>query len=81
MKKKSWLLTLLTIFMVITTACGGGGGSESAGGEVSLDDVEAASMDMKNDTTPVKIQYWHAHADAQLEGLNYMIAEFQKKYP
>ncbi|UNK18891.1 ABC transporter substrate-binding protein [Paenibacillus sp. N3/727] len=81
MRKKTWLLSLLTIFMVISTACGGNGGSESAGGEVSVDDVEAASMDMKNDTTPIEIQYWHSHADAQLEGLDYMIAEFQKKYP
>ncbi|MFF3923685.1 ABC transporter substrate-binding protein [Paenibacillus lactis] len=82
MKKKTWLLTLLTIVMIMTTACAGGsGGSGNAGGEVNLDDVEAASMDLKNDTTPIKIQYWHSHAEAQLEGLNYMIGEFQKKYP
>lgn len=78
MKKKSWLLTLMAIFMVISTACGG---NETTGGEVNLDDVEAASMDLKNDTTPIKIQYWHSHADAQLDGLNRMISEFQKKYP
>lgn len=33
------------------------------------------------DTTPITIQYWHSHAENQMEGLNYMIAEFNKKYP
>lgn len=34
-----------------------------------------------DDDTPVTIQYWHAHAENQMGGVNYMIEEFTKKYP
>ncbi|WP_010278315.1 ABC transporter substrate-binding protein [Paenibacillus senegalensis] len=34
-----------------------------------------------DDDTPITIQYWHAHADNQMPGVEYMIEEFTKKYP
>lgn len=40
----------------------------------------AAAVD-PDDDTPVTIEYWHAHADNQMPGVEYMIEEFNKKYP
>ncbi|CAM4447530.1 ABC transporter substrate-binding protein [Paenibacillus tarimensis] len=73
MKMKKWMTAVLAGTMAIgITACAG---SNNTG-------VEPAAMEaLKEDTTPITIQYWHAHAEAQLEGLNYMIGEFSKKYP
>ncbi|MFI2858666.1 extracellular solute-binding protein [Paenibacillus sp. JSM ZJ436] len=74
MKMKKWLNTTLALTLAVgLSACGGGADEEAA--------VAMADPSMKEDTTPVTIQYWHAHAEAQLEGLNRMVGEFEKKYP
>ena len=71
---KKWLsMALATTLAVGLTACGGSGGDSGS--------AAAADPKLKEDKTPVTIQYWHAHAENQLEGLNYMIGEFSKKYP
>lgn len=70
------LISLLAIAMVlITSACSGSNSGSSAG------EATPAPTPAVEDKTPVKIQYWHAHAEAQMEGVNYMIDEFHKKYP
>lgn len=72
---KSWLkiltLCMLTFSLV---ACSSGGASEGTNGAAKTEPV-------KEDTTPITIQYWHSHAETQTEGLNYMLTEFNKKYP
>ncbi|BFH12153.1 hypothetical protein J6TS7_54190 [Paenibacillus dendritiformis] len=76
MDMKSWLRPLLAGMLAISlTACSGGEGAGTTA------DVKAPPAGLKDDTTPVTIQYWHAHAEAQLKGLNAQIAAFQKKYP
>lgn len=76
MDMKSWLRPLLAGALAISlTACSGGEGAGTTA------DVKAPPAGLKEDTTPVTIQYWHAHAEAQIEGLNAQIAAFQKKYP
>lgn len=69
-KKKKWFSTaLISLFTAASLAgCSGSGEADMPKGD-------------PNDKTPVTIQYWHAHAEAQLGGLNYMIEEFRKKYP
>ncbi|NMO97386.1 ABC transporter substrate-binding protein [Paenibacillus lemnae] len=75
MKMKKWLNTALAVTLAVgLSACGGGTGENEAA-------TASADPAMKEDTTPVTIQYWHAHAEAQLEGLNRMIDEFSQKYP
>ncbi|GIP41398.1 ABC transporter substrate-binding protein [Paenibacillus sp. J31TS4] len=71
-KKAASLFAVLALTAVSTLGCSSGGGAEEAG---------AVAPSASEDQTPVTIQYWHAHADVQLEGLNYMLAEFKKKYP
>ncbi|TVY09729.1 ABC transporter substrate-binding protein [Paenibacillus cremeus] len=74
MKSKKWLsISVLAALTASTLAACGGGGDKPA----ALPDAKA----VEEDKTPITIQYWHSHADAQLAGLNYMIAEFNKKYP
>lgn len=70
-KKKKWLGTALTALLIVVSlaGCSGSGAAE---------DMPKGDP---NDTTPVTIQYWHSHAEAQMGGLNYMIEEFRKKYP
>lgn len=76
MNVKRWVTPVLAgVLTAGLAACSGGGtpaGTTGAG---------AAPAEAKPDTTPVTIQYWHAHAEAQLAGLNDMIEEFKKKYP
>ena len=84
MKKKSKLFTtILAAFMVfVVTACGStnsSNGGQTNAGTSNAPAVEAAKV--VEDTSPVTIQYWHSHAEAQMEGLNYMLEEFSKKYP
>lgn len=71
MIKKKWLSTVMVALFTAASlvGCSKSGGSE----EMPKGDP--------NDTTPVTIQYWHSHAEAQMGGVNYMISEFQKKYP
>ncbi|ALS29926.1 ABC transporter substrate-binding protein [Paenibacillus sp. 32O-W] len=73
-KKALSVLAVSGMAFASILGCSGSGGSSSSGD--ILDAEEAAQ-----DTTPITIQYWHSHAEAQLEGLDYMLAEFHKKYP
>lgn len=71
-------ITLLAVVMVmLTSACSG---TKSAN-DTNDGGNSPAPTPVVEDTTPVKIQYWHSHAEAQMAGVNYMIEEFQKKYP
>lgn len=73
---KQWTTAAMAGTLAVSiTACGGG--SAVSGTDAS----KKADSGLKNDTTPVKIQYWHSHAEAQLGGLNDMVEEFTKKYP
>ncbi|ALS24000.1 ABC transporter substrate-binding protein [Paenibacillus naphthalenovorans] len=73
MKMKKWMTAMAAGTLAASlAACSGGTTTE---GTAQADDG------LKDDTTPVTIQYWHSHAEAQMEGLNYMVAEFSKKYP
>ncbi|GAB7054467.1 MULTISPECIES: ABC transporter substrate-binding protein [unclassified Paenibacillus] len=73
MKMKKWMTAMAAGTLAASlAACSGGTTTE---GTVQAD------AGLKDDTTPVTIQYWHSHAEAQMEGLNYMVAEFSKKYP
>lgn len=76
MNMKKWTTTVITGTVAVSlTACGGGTGASGSGAS------ETADPGLKNDTTPVTIQYWHSHAEAQMAGLNDMIEAFKKKYP
>lgn len=78
MNMRPWMKTIVAGTLAVSlTACGGG--TATTGGSGS--GAPVADPEMKEDTTPITIQYWHAHAEAQLEGLNYMVEEFSKKYP
>lgn len=69
-QKKRWMSTALASMFLAASLAGCSGK-----GEAGLPKGDP------NDTTPVTIQYWHAHAEAQMGGVNYMIEEFRKKYP
>lgn len=73
------LFTLLTLVMLMVTAACSGSGSNSTAGSNAGEATPAPAV--VEDTTPVTIQYWHAHAEAQMKGVNFMIEEFKKKYP
>ncbi|GAB2723656.1 ABC transporter substrate-binding protein [Paenibacillus thermoaerophilus] len=76
MNMKKWTTAVITGTVAVSlTACGGGTGASGSGAS------ETADPGLKNDTTPVTIQYWHSHAEAQMSGLNDMIEAFKKKYP
>lgn len=85
MKTLKWLNPVLAIILTLTlAACGSNtntAGSADAAGKGNNSSAPVADSGLKDDTTPVKIQYWHAHGDAQIEGLNKMIEAFQAKYP
>ncbi|MGG1599476.1 ABC transporter substrate-binding protein [Paenibacillus naphthalenovorans] len=73
MKMKKWMTAMAAGTLAASlAACSGGTTTEG---------TAQADAGLKDDTTPVTIQYWHSHAEAQMEGLNYMVAEFSKKYP
>lgn len=73
MKMKKVLQTMTVAALAATSLIGCSSGKEE--GEAP------AAPPAEEDRTPVTIQYWHAHADNQMEGLNFMIKEFQEKYP
>ncbi|MCM3634691.1 ABC transporter substrate-binding protein [Paenibacillus camelliae] len=82
--KKKWMTTMMAGGLaLVVTACGSGdannGGQSSANANNAPAPVEAAKV--VESTEPITIQYWHSHAEAQMEGLNYMLEEFSKKYP
>ncbi|MDQ1912242.1 ABC transporter substrate-binding protein [Paenibacillus sp. GD4] len=77
MKMKKWLAPVVLTAVAAASITGCGAGTEESSGGTPLKDAKAAA----EDTTPVTIQYWHSHAEAQMPGLNYMLEEFAKKYP
>lgn len=78
------VLALVTaIIMVIVVGCSSGNtGKTNTPPESSNkpSNNEAAPPAPEN-TDPIKIQYWHSHAEAQMPALEYMLEEFNKKYP
>ncbi len=75
MKMKQWLLLVTLLTMTVTSAVGC---SKSQAKEEATTVPPAPAQE---DTTPIKIQYWHSHDEDQTAGLDYMIKEFNKKYP
>lgn len=78
MKVNKWVKTITAASVVVALAAGCGSsnsGSKNDPGGASNGDGGS------NEPKPVTIQYWHAHAEPQLEGLNYMIDEFKKVAP
>jgi len=74
-KMKQWLLLVTLLMLTVTSAVGC---SESQAKEEAATVPPAPAQE---DTTPIKIQYWHSHDEDQTAGLDYMIKEFNKKYP
>lgn len=73
MKLTKWLPMLALSSLMLSTVVGCSSGSE---------EQPAASLaPVVEDNSPITIQYWHSHAEVQMPAVNYMIAEFQKKYP
>ncbi|MFH5182036.1 ABC transporter substrate-binding protein [Paenibacillus sp. TAB 01] len=70
MRKKWFTIPAASLALMMSIV-----GCSSGSGQV--EDAKTAA----EDNTPITIQYWHSHADTQIEALNYMIAEFHKKYP
>lgn len=88
MKNSKWFKTaLIGTFTLALAACSSGTGTNTNNGNTNAanggknDAAVMADAALKEDTTPVTIQYWHSHAEAQLEGLNKMIESFKEKYP
>ncbi|CAG7649443.1 ABC transporter substrate-binding protein [Paenibacillus allorhizosphaerae] len=77
MNMRKWLSVLAVSSITLTTAVGCGNSADKPGGQASGDVAPPAV----EDNSPVTIQYWHSHADVQMGAVNYMIGEFQKKYP
>lgn len=80
MKFKKWFTTMtaLTLILTLIVGCSSNSGSGSPSSSPAAGSGDSGGS---KDTKPVTIQYWHAHADSQLEGLNYMIEEFKKVAP
>jgi len=78
MKSLSKAISLLTIIAMLVISGCSSGNSGKGGNSPSSNIPEAPPVE---DKTPIKIEYWHSHAEAQLPGLDYMIAEFNKVYP
>ncbi|NOU94821.1 extracellular solute-binding protein [Paenibacillus sp. LMG 31456] len=73
MKLNKWLSVLTVSSMSLGLAVGCSNNAAEKTTEVAKAPVA--------DNSPITIQYWHSHAEPQIAALNYMIAEFQKKYP
>ncbi|CAG7654650.1 ABC transporter substrate-binding protein [Paenibacillus allorhizosphaerae] len=71
--KPQKILLSLSLSAVAFTGCSSGSPASSSGS------VEAPPL--KEDNSPITIQYWHSHPETQLEGMKLIIAEFNKKYP
>jgi sn-glycerol 3-phosphate transport system substrate-binding protein len=72
-KTVSAMLLSLSIAMIGTVGCSSSTGTPQPAA------VDAPPL--KEETTPITIQYWHSHPETQLEGMKLMISEFNKKYP
>ncbi|TVY02415.1 ABC transporter substrate-binding protein [Paenibacillus cremeus] len=75
MKLKKWISAMAISSLMLTAV---GCSSTPAGGAA---DEAKAPPPASDDKSPITIQYWHSHNDDQIKTLNYMIGEFQKKYP
>ncbi|MGZ9585547.1 ABC transporter substrate-binding protein [Paenibacillus marinisediminis] len=76
MKAKRWFKAILACTLALSlAAC-----STSQSTEGSSEPAAAKPVEQE-DKTPITIQYWHSHAEAQMPGLNYMLQEFNKEYP
>ena len=74
MKHKKWLsLTVMAALFGSVIGCS----NSNTGAESKIADAKTAA----EDNSPITIQYWHSHSDEQMAGVNYMISEFNKKYP
>ena len=75
------------VLAVLVTACSGGAATQTqdnSGTNASTSTGgtnTSAPAPAEPSNEPITIQYWHSHAEAQMEGLNYMVEEFHKKYP
>lgn len=76
MKMKKWLVASTTAMLVMSSMIGC-----SSSTSTSTNASEATAPPATEDKTPVTIQYWHAHDDDQKAALEYMVQEFNKKYP
>ncbi|MFE5322959.1 ABC transporter substrate-binding protein [Paenibacillus sp. NPDC056579] len=74
MKNKRWV-TLTVAAALLSSVVGCSSSGQQAAGKI--EDAKTAA----EDNSPITIQYWHSHAENQMAGLNYMISEFNKKYP
>jgi multiple sugar transport system substrate-binding protein/sn-glycerol 3-phosphate transport system substrate-binding protein len=85
MKTIKWFKPILAVMLILALAAcssnNGSGGGDASGSAANSSETPMADASLKDDTTPVTIQYWHAHGDAQIDGLNSMISAFQQKYP
>ncbi|WP_079910847.1 ABC transporter substrate-binding protein [Paenibacillus sp. 32352] len=74
MKHKKWLsLTVMAALFGSVIGCS----NSSTGAGEKIEDAKTAA----EDNSPITIQYWHSHSEEQMAGVNYMISEFNKKYP
>lgn len=74
MKMKQWLLLMTLMTLTFTSVIG-------CSSESKPKEEPVTAPPAQEDTTPIKIQYWHSHDEDQTAGLDYMIKEFNKKYP
>ncbi|GIP33227.1 ABC transporter substrate-binding protein [Paenibacillus sp. J2TS4] len=81
MKMKKTLQTVAVAALAATSIVGCSSGQNGGGASAPNTTPAPAATPAPEDQTPVTIQYWHAHAEGQIEGLNFMIKEFQDKYP
>ncbi|MCU6708369.1 ABC transporter substrate-binding protein [Paenibacillus sp. J5C_2022] len=75
------MLKALSCMVIMGMVVGCSGSNSGEGSGTGNEGVQIPSEPPKEDTTPITIQYWHSHAEPQLPGLDYMIAEFNKQYP
>ncbi|MCS7464816.1 ABC transporter substrate-binding protein [Paenibacillus doosanensis] len=73
MKNKKWVSLAVSAALFGSIVGCSNGGADSG----KIEDAKAAA----EDNSPITIQYWHSHSDEQMAGVNYMIQEFNKKYP
>lgn len=77
--KKILLMLIAIVLMFMMVGCSSSN-HEGSSTNANLSNGNVAHSDVDNNE-PITITYWHSHSNAQLEGLDYMIAEFNKVYP
>lgn len=81
MKKIIFFVVVLS-FIILAVGCSSD--EMNTDNETVSSDSQGSSESVDENTTenePITIKYWHSHSEAQLEGLNYMITEFNKQFP